>query len=145
MKVEYINKDYDITENRFYAKSSPLTYRVSVYETCGDVITIKREYFKYGYHDHESLDDICIMSSGDELDRVSIFTRNFDEKHLKDIETLVINTYQQESNKLINKIQKNLEKKINRANIQTLHYDKLSKFLKNYERREKLKTLKHII
>lgn len=140
MKIEYINETYDTNGNGFYLSLSPLTYRVSIREN-SDVITIKREYFKYGYHDHESLDAVCVMKGDNDINMVSIFTRDFDEQHLKDIEKLIIAVYQKETKKIVSKIEKKIKNKIDQSKLKIQNYTKIHNFIKNYERREKLKKI----
>ena len=138
LKIEEIN----ITEQdrkRWETKACPLSYRVSI-----DVdpfidethFILKREYFFY--NDGEKEDKFYVR---DEIG--SIFTRNFDPKHLQDIEKKLIEKFyvylideEEKIKKAMKKIVKSYKKNIKKLRF----YRTCEPFIK-IQRKEKLERI----
>jgi hypothetical protein len=110
--------------------SSPLTYRIAL--KLEDLfITVKREYFYYGYNTGENIDGFYFdnevaWTDSNTITRATFLTRNFDPKYLKQKEKELIELFY---SKLV-KSEEHIEKKFIED---TIKYKKNLKKYQNYQ------------
>jgi hypothetical protein len=116
MKYQIVEIDNRDKEKSQSSNSTPLTYRIELkiesYSEPNE-ITLKREYFYWGYNDGESIDgfyfdnEIGWSIEKYQITRATFLTRNFEPNYLKQKEKELIELFY---SKLI-KTEKDIEKK----------------------------------
>lgn len=127
----------DKDRKKHESKASPYTYRVSI--SLYSDIELTREYFVWGYHDGEQEDKFFY----NHFAYASIFTRNFDPQHLKDIEKELIEKFYQKLIREEHRAKKDLEKAIKECEEKVERYKlfRSSKPFLKIQRRRKLQQI----
>ena len=120
-----------------------LSYRLKL-EISGDDLFLIKEYFKTGFHDGECWDDWWICKGYHYINWVSIITRNFDEKYLKELEIKIFEMFYDASEKMVDEINEDLLKSITTMNKQLSKQKEITKFAETFNRRRKLKNINKI-
>lgn len=140
MKIEYVDKEKTIYGDQ------PIRFRM-VLQKYKDTFIISREIFNCGFTDGERDDVIFCPDLRSRYDTkisyMSIMTQRItDKEYLDTFEDLLLSAYQEECEKLVSIIEKELQRTIILENDKINEFNKSISFLSSLKRVEKINKIK---